>query len=107
MFRHGEIFFRLVAVPSLLSRPWMRLEYGGQKASSLERGISRFRMIPQVFGSLEAERRVRSGITIPTTKPRSVTFPVEFQTVSNDGSKSWPSVHSASNCTPRGFVIKA
>src|ERR1700726_2539386 len=78
----------------------MRLEYGGQKASSLERGISRFRMIPQVCGSLEAKRRLRNGIANHTTKPRSVTLPVEFHTVSNDGSKSWPSVHRASNCTP-------
>src|ERR1700724_2165988 len=85
----------------------MRLEYGGQKASSLERGISRFRMIPQVCGSLDAKRRLRNGIAIHTTKPRSVTLPVEFQTVSNDGSKSWPSVHRASSCTPRGFAIKA
>src|SRR5260370_38350555 len=85
----------------------MRLEYGGQKASSLERGISRFNRIPQVCGSPEAKRRLRNGIANHTTKPWSVTFPAEFQTVSNDGTKSWPSVHRTSNCTPRGLAIKA
>ena len=43
--------------------------YWGQNAPSLSRRMYRFNMMPQVCGSSEANRRLRKGMAILTTKP--------------------------------------
>src|SRR5713101_3365691 len=67
----------------------MRLEYCGQNASSLLRLVSRFSRMPQVWGSLDAKRRLRKGMANLTTKPCGVSFASVLKTVSNEGSKPW------------------
>ena len=70
-------------------------------------------MIPHCCSFVEGKRKLLNGIAIHTTKPRLVTLPSEFQTVSNEVSK-FPRISSrvaslqiASHCTPSGVVWKA
>src|ERR1700687_6097758 len=95
------------ASASWFKRPSIRLEYRGQNELSLLRRTSRSNRIPQVCGSFEAKRRLRKGIANLTTNPSEVSLASESKIVSNEKSKSCPSVHNASACTPKGFEKKA